>query len=79
MELDELLAEKKRLDDLLDEALEKFALYEEEFNARLKRASEAERPGLFAERNDVEEMLGIADIVIRLDELRELIQAAKTG
>ncbi len=77
MELDELLAEKKRLDDLLDEALEKFALYEEEFNARLKQAPEAERPALFAERNDVEEMLGIADIVIRLDELRELIQAAR--
>ncbi|MEW5728955.1 MAG: hypothetical protein AB1918_14095 [Pseudomonadota bacterium] len=79
MDLDDLLAEKKRLDDLLDEALEKFAIYEEEFNTRLKVAPEDQRPALFAERNDVEEMLGIADMVMRLDELRELILAARAG
>lgn len=75
--LDGLLAEKKRLDDLLDEALDKFALYEEKLNAQFKAASPEEVQILMAERAQVEEMLGIADLVIRLDDLRDRIRAAQ--
>lgn len=76
-DLDGLLAEKNRLDDLLDDALDKFALYEEKLNARFKTASPEDLQVLMAERAQVEDMLGIADLVIRLDELRELIAAAR--
>ncbi|HSV29598.1 MAG TPA: hypothetical protein VLL76_08560 [Candidatus Omnitrophota bacterium] len=77
LDLPALLDEKKRLDDLLDEALDKFALYEEDFNNRLKHVHEDQRMAMYAERNQVEEALGIADLVMRLDELRELIAAAR--
>lgn len=76
-DLDGLLAEKKRLDDLLDDALDKFALYEEKLNAQFKNASPEDVQVLMAERAQVEDMLGIADLVTRLDELREAIQAAR--
>lgn len=76
-DLDGLLAEKKRLDDLLDEALDKFALYEEQLNAQFKTASPEDLQVLMAERAQVEDMLGIAELVMRLDELREFIAAAR--
>lgn len=74
-DLDGLLAEKKRLDHLLDEALDKFALYEEQLNAKFKGASPEALEVLMAERAEVEDMLGIVELVTRLDELREAIQA----
>lgn len=73
----ELLAEKKRLDALLDDALDQYALYEEGMNIRFKTANELERAALMAERNEVEEKLGIVALVVRLDEIRELINRAK--
>jgi hypothetical protein len=72
-----LLAEKKRLDALLDDALDQYALYEEGMNIRFKTANELERAALMAERNEVEEKLGIVALVVRLDEIRELIDRAK--
>ncbi|MGE5545480.1 MAG: hypothetical protein ACM33T_01170 [Solirubrobacterales bacterium] len=72
--LADLLAEKERLDAMLDEALDKFALHEEELNARFKRAQTPEETAaLMAERAGIEDMLGIAALVDRLDVLRELI------
>jgi len=77
--LDELLAERKRLDALLDDALEQFALYEEEMNPRMKAAqSPDELQMLINERSIMEETLGIADLVIRIDELREHIDQLKS-
>ena len=76
-QLEALLSEQARLDDQLDDALAQFAVYEEHFNVKLNQASEAERPALMAERNGVEESLGIVDIVLRLDDLRDQIQALK--
>ncbi|WP_041634628.1 hypothetical protein [Magnetospirillum gryphiswaldense] len=74
----ELLAEKKRLDALLDDALDQYALYEEGMNIRFKSANETERTALMAERNEVEDKLGIVALVLRLDEIREMMeQAAK--
>jgi hypothetical protein len=74
----ELLAdEKNRLDAMLDEALDRFAEYEEGFNPRMKLASPDELPLLMAERTQMEETLGIAHCVDRLDELRIAIEAIK--
>lgn len=70
----QLLAERKRLDDLLDEALEQYALFEEGMNPRMKIASPAEMEGLMAERARVEDMLGIVDLVERIDRIRERIE-----
>lgn len=72
----ELLAEKKRLDALLDDALDQYALYEEGMNIRFKTANETERTALMAERNEVEDKLGIVALVLRLDEIRELMDRA---
>lgn len=72
----ELLAEKKRLDALLDDALDQYALYEEGMNIRFKTANETERTALMAERNEVEDKLGIVALVLRLDEIRELMERA---
>lgn len=76
----ELMAERKRLDGLLDDALEQFALYEEGMNPRMKAAkSPDELQALIAERTIMEETLGIADLVIRIDELRERIEEIKAN
>ncbi|AVM75314.1 hypothetical protein MSR1_28460 [Magnetospirillum gryphiswaldense MSR-1] len=78
IDMAELLAEKKRLDALLDDALDQYALYEEGMNIRFKSANETERTALMAERNEVEDKLGIVALVLRLDEIREMMeQAAK--
>lgn len=71
----ELQAERKRLDALLDEAMEQYALFEEDINGRMKAAGPAEMDGLMAERARVEDMLGIADLVDRIDRIRERIEA----
>lgn len=71
----ELLAERARLDQMLDEALEQFALYEEGMNARMKRASPDEMPSLMEQRGRMEETLGIADLVERIDAIREQVAA----
>lgn len=76
IDMAELLAEKKRLDALLDDALDQYALYEEGMNIRFKSANDAERAALMAERNEVEEKLGIVALVLRLDEIRELMERA---
>lgn len=73
----ELAAERKRLDQLLDEALEQFALYEEGMNARMKVASAEEMPALMAERARMEDALGIAELVERIDGIRERMAAIK--
>lgn len=75
--LEQLLDEKKRLDAQLDEALDQYALYEEGMNIRFKTASDSERAALMAERNEVEEKLGIVTLVMRLDEIRAQIEALK--
>lgn len=75
--LEQLLDEKKRLDIQLDEALDQYALYEEGMNIRFKTASDSERAALMAERNEVEEKLGIVTLVMRLDEIRAQIEALK--
>ena len=69
-----LLEEKKRLDALLDEALEQYAHYEEGMNERFKLADAAGRAALMAERNAVEDKLGIVALVQRLDEIRDALK-----
>lgn len=70
----ELVAERKRLDSLLDEALDQYALFEEDMNARMKGAGPAEMARLMAERARVEDVLGIVDLVDRIDRIRERIE-----
>lgn len=77
IDMAELLAEKKRLDAALDDALDQYALYEEGMNIRFKSANDAERAALMAERNEVEDKLGIVALVLRLDEIRALMERAK--
>lgn len=69
--IDALLAEKNRLDQQLDDALHTFADYEEGMNVRWQTADEAGRLVLMAERNRIEEELGVVALVLRLDEIRE--------
>jgi hypothetical protein len=75
--MDALIEERKRLDAQLDEALHTFAEYEEGMNVRWQSADPAARQELMAERSRVEEELGIVTIVLRLDEIREQLDALK--
>lgn len=75
--ISELSAERKRLDDLLDDALEQFALYEEAMNGRMKIADAEQLAVLMAQRCRMEESLGIANLVDRIDQLRERIAVLK--
>lgn len=68
--LAELQAERKRLDALLDDAVAQFALVEEDMNARMKAATPEQLQELMAERARIEDALGIAELVDRIDELR---------
>lgn len=73
--------ERTRLDALLDDAVARYALVEEDMNARMKAASPERLQELMAERTRIEEALGIADLVNRIDDLRaEITQMqAETG
>ena len=71
--LAELQAERKRLDALLDDAIAQFALVEEDMNARMKVATHEQLQELMAERARIEDALGIAELVDRIDELRVCI------
>lgn len=75
--LAELAAERKRLDDLLDDALEQFAHFEEAMNPRMKVASPGEMPALMAERGQMEDALGIVELVEQIDVIRERMAALK--
>ena len=74
-----LKEERARLDAQLDEALHAFAEYEEGMNVRWHTADPGERQELMAERSRVEEELGIVAIVLRLDEIREALEAQKVA
>lgn len=69
--------EKKRLDNELDAALHTFAEYEEGMNVRWQTADPVQRQALMEERNKVEEQLGIVAMVLRLDEIREELDALR--
>ncbi|MGE5518175.1 MAG: hypothetical protein ACM31D_20420 [Bacteroidota bacterium] len=71
--LAELQDERKRLDALLDDAVVQFALVEEDMNVRMKAATPAELQELMAERARIEDALGIAQLVDRIDDIRGLI------
>lgn len=75
--VEELAGERKRLDELLDEALEQFAQYEEVMNARMKVAGPDQMPALMEERSRMEDALGIADLVDRIDQIRERMTVLK--
>lgn len=75
--IETLSEEKKRLDSDLDAALHTFAEYEEGMNVRWQTADPAERQALMEERNRVEEELGIVTMVLRLDEIREELDALR--
>ncbi|MBC7953219.1 MAG: hypothetical protein H7Z12_15535 [Rhodospirillaceae bacterium] len=75
--LDQLAAERKRLDDLLDDALEQFAHFEEVMNPRMKAASPDELPALMAERGLMEDALGIVELVEQIDVIRERMAVLK--
>lgn len=75
--IETLTEEKNRLDSELDTALHTFAEYEEGMNVRWQTADPAERQSLMEERNQVEEQLGIVSMVVRLDEIREQLEALK--
>lgn len=78
-QLSALLDERKRLDALLDDALHQFALVEEDLNPRMKAATPAQLQELMAERACIEETLGIADLVDRIDQVRAQIARLKAG
>ncbi|HLO79224.1 MAG TPA: hypothetical protein VK196_22430 [Magnetospirillum sp.] len=69
--------ERARLDALLDDAVAQFALVEEDMNARMKVASPDELQVLMAERARIEDALGIAELVLRIDDIREQIARVK--
>jgi len=69
-----LADEKQQLDLRLDEALRAFADYEEKMNHRWHDADAELRRALMAERAEVEERLGIVQIVERLDEIRDALK-----
>jgi hypothetical protein len=75
--IETLSEEKKRLDAELDAALHTFAEYEEGMNVRWQTADPAARQALMEERNRVEEELGIVAMVLRLDEIREELDALR--
>ncbi len=77
--IETLNQERKRLDIQLDEALHTFAEYEEGMNVRWQTADPAGRQDLMMERSRVEEELGIVTIVLRLDEIREELEAVKSA
>lgn len=68
--LAELQDERKRLDALLDDAVAQFALVEEDMNARMKVATPERLQELMAERARIEDALGIAELVDRIDDVR---------
>lgn len=70
----ELVAERKRLDGLLDEALDQYALFEDGMNIRMKHANADEAAVLLVERAHVEDLLGIIDLVDRIDRIRERVE-----
>ncbi|RAU23079.1 hypothetical protein CU669_06635 [Paramagnetospirillum kuznetsovii] len=77
--IDQLKEERNRLDQQLDDALHTFAEYEEGMNVRWQTADANGRQDLMAERSRVEEELGIVTIVLRLDEIREALDAAEAS
>jgi hypothetical protein len=72
-----LAAEKKRLDQLLDDAMDQYALVEEDLNVRMKGKSGVELDALMAERARIEDTLGIVALVDRIDVIREKIAALR--
>lgn len=75
--LSALQDERNRLDALLDDALAQFALVEEDLNPRMKVATPAQLQELMAERACIEEALGIAELVDRIDLVRAQIARLK--
>ncbi|MCR6629004.1 MAG: hypothetical protein NVV74_02530 [Magnetospirillum sp.] len=75
--LNELEDERKRLDALLDDAVAQYALVEEDMNLRMKAASPAQLEGLMEERARIEDALGIAELVERIDSIRLRIAGLK--
>lgn len=71
--------ERKRLDALLDDAVAQYALVEEDLNARMKTASPAQVQALMAERARIEDALGIAALVDRIDAVREEMARLQAG
>lgn len=67
----ELRQERQTLDALLDAAVVRFARVEEEVNARMKLASPEQVRDLMAERDRVEDALGIADLLNRIDAVQQ--------
>ncbi|NFV82046.1 hypothetical protein [Magnetospirillum aberrantis] len=79
IELARLESERKRLDAMLDDAVAQFALVEEDMNARMKVASPAQLQALMEERARIEESLGIAALVDRIDEIRARAALVKSA
>lgn len=72
-----LTAEKKRLDGLLDDAMDQYALVEEDLNVRMKGKTGSELDALMAERARIEDTLGIVELVERIDAIRMRIEELK--
>ncbi|MGE5475942.1 MAG: hypothetical protein ACM3Q1_04755 [Bacteroidales bacterium] len=79
IQLAELQDERRRLDALLDDAVAQFALVEEDMNARMKVATPQQLQALMEERARIEDALGIAELVDRIDDLRERILRLNSG
>lgn len=78
----ELQNERKRLNALLDDAVVQFALVEEDMNARMKAATPERLQELMVERAAIEDALGIAELVDRIDDVRrhiDQLQAASAA
>lgn len=68
--LADLAAERERLNRKLDEAVARYAEFEQDLNARMKLAGPDELTELMVERARIEDALGITDLVERIDALR---------
>jgi hypothetical protein len=79
IQLTELQDERRRLDALLDDAVAQFALVEEDMNARMKVATPQQLQVLMEERARIEDALGIAELVDRIDDVRERILRLTSG
>lgn len=79
LELAQLDQERKRLDAQLDDAVAQYALVEEDLNTRMKSASPSQLQELMAERARIEDALGIAALVDRIDAIRDRIAQIRSA
>jgi hypothetical protein len=77
--MEDLLAEHANLEAALEEALSVYAQYEEQLNRRMKQASADDIRTMMAERERIEDQLGIAQTLERITLVRFRLTAIQNG